>query len=430
MEAFPRSEKAHEEDDGHTGKAGAASDNGLSVVGMLLAAIGGGIGVLSFVAFFGAAILWVRMDQAGLPGNEAVALIPRSVLLSTGANFLVPSLLVAFGFTVVLYLVESTRARHAKRTLRTWEQELKERSKEAKAQRQAAAAAKQKADEAIERAEELESVAKKAAGAESISQQAVDNIEDAAQQANESAEELRRKSEAIAATEAQLIQVEKKVKEERIAVRHSIERYQHNVRIALMLILFIVGAVITFLLFSIHLRLGRIALLGMLVAGLTAVCLSVLSQTKSFGWFALAAFIAVGIFSGFLTYYRTVDDPKVEPTAVLRTKGAPVFGFFVAQTSDRIYVGTRIAGGAVRLDAIPREEVTDLAVADLESVESAEGRARELAVQICRLARQRPAEIGGQVNATASSSSGSESATRSEPCTRSDFRRLSSGLGT
>jgi F0F1-type ATP synthase membrane subunit c/vacuolar-type H+-ATPase subunit K len=62
-----------------------------------LAAIGTGIGVLGFVMFFGGFILWARFKGAGLPANEAVARVPRSDLVTTGASFIVPGVLAALG---------------------------------------------------------------------------------------------------------------------------------------------------------------------------------------------------------------------------------------------------------------------------------------------------------------------------------------------
>ena len=76
----------------------------------VLGFIAAGIGVLGFVTFFGAAILWIRFDQAALPANDAVAVVPREVLLTTGASFLVPALLLALGavLAVVLFRVALT----------------------------------------------------------------------------------------------------------------------------------------------------------------------------------------------------------------------------------------------------------------------------------------------------------------------------------
>jgi hypothetical protein len=400
----------------------AEKETGLSAIGILLAAIGGGIGVLSFVAFFGAAILWVRMDQAELPGNEAVALIPRSVLLATGANFLVPSLLVALGFTAVLFVIESWTVEASARTLTKLEGELDKHREIAESRHEEASRASRKAEETTKRAVAAQKAATELASTEMVEPELSANVSQGAEEAMEKADDLWRSTTQDAQdAERDLVEIRRQVEGERLQVRDLIESRRRNLRRSLVFLLFVLGAIAAFLIFSIGLSPGRLFVLTTLLVSLITVCLTVLERT-SFAWFALATFIAVGILSGFLTYYRTVDDPKVEPTAVLRTNGAPVFGFFVAQTSDRIYVGTRIAGGAVRLDAIPREEVTDLAVADLEPVAVAEGRALELALEICRLARQRPAAPQAVIATAGASGAAAEKAP--EACTSADYRRL------
>jgi hypothetical protein len=71
----------------------------------VLGVVAAGIGVLGFVTFFGGAILWIRFDQAQLPANEAVAVVPREVLLTTGASFLVPALMLALAAVLAVVLL-------------------------------------------------------------------------------------------------------------------------------------------------------------------------------------------------------------------------------------------------------------------------------------------------------------------------------------
>jgi hypothetical protein len=78
---------------------------GQTVFVQLLGAVAAGIGVLGFVTFFGGAILWIRFDQAELPANEAVAVVPREVLLTTGASFLVPAMMLSLGAVLVVVLI-------------------------------------------------------------------------------------------------------------------------------------------------------------------------------------------------------------------------------------------------------------------------------------------------------------------------------------
>ena len=74
------------------------SDRALKV----LAFVATGIGVVGFVIFVGAAILWVRFKALGLPANQATSLVTRADLVVTGATFLVPAVL--FAFTAILLL--------------------------------------------------------------------------------------------------------------------------------------------------------------------------------------------------------------------------------------------------------------------------------------------------------------------------------------
>ena len=60
-----------------------------------LEVIGAAAGVTLFVTFIGGAILWARFHGLGLPADEAVAIVPRSVLISVGAGALAPAIILA-----------------------------------------------------------------------------------------------------------------------------------------------------------------------------------------------------------------------------------------------------------------------------------------------------------------------------------------------
>jgi hypothetical protein len=433
------------------------AEKGLNVVGIVLAAVGGGIGVLGFVAFFGAAILWIRLDAAGLPANEAVAVIPKSVLLTTGAGFLVPALLVALGFTALLYLSEAGRQSWATRRLAS-AKEL-ERGRELDTMKRAAARrAAEKVEEELARARSLGEIAGAAAAAEEVDESVAERFREGSIEAYENVGRLSeaavpRTSEGDTGeggngeppaaggaaagppaagapeppsaepeqgrpAEADLPAREQRILQERADAESRAERFQDWIRIGSVIALFAAGAVFAFAEYSIHLRFGRSMVLGLLALGLTAVCVSVLSRFN-FAWFALAAFVSVGVFIGFLTYYKTVDDPRVEPAAVLRADGAPEFGVFVAQTSDRVYIGTTQPRGEWRMEAIVREEVTDMTVGPLKPKDEANEYGRRLALEACELARQR--RPGERVLAQASGEAGTSGG---ESCTERDLVRL------
>jgi hypothetical protein len=398
-----------------------AEDRGLSTWGMLLAAIGGGIGVLSFVAFFGAAILWVRLDQAGLPANEAVALIPRSVLLTTGAKFLVPSLLVALGFTALLFLIDSWTARYSAKSLQAAEAELEEKQAIAQARHREATGAARKAGERAGAAGKAQQAVEVLAESETLDPAILEPTRRGAEEAARGAAEICQETMSKAQeAERELLDAKREYEEQRPAVCDEVEKRRRYLRRTLIFLLFGLGAGITFIVFSIELGFGRVAILLLLLGALITICVTVLDR-YGFAWFALASFVAIGILSGFLTYYRTVGDPKVEPAAVLRSKGPPIVGFFVAQTSDRVYLGTSLGGEMVRLNAIDRAEVSDLVVADLAPLTVADDRARRLALASCAIARRR----SSQTPVAASASTSPPAAERApEVCTSADLERL------
>jgi hypothetical protein len=67
------------------------------------------LGALGFVAFAGGVVLWKRFSEMGLPAGDAVAKVPNSVLLATGAEFLVPALLMTAAIAVLLVGMRTLR---------------------------------------------------------------------------------------------------------------------------------------------------------------------------------------------------------------------------------------------------------------------------------------------------------------------------------
>ncbi len=81
----------------------------------VLAAVATGIGILGFVAFVGGAIEFGRLHKAGLPAEEALAVLPRANLISTGAVALVPALIFALGAALLVSLLQlGAEARYRK----------------------------------------------------------------------------------------------------------------------------------------------------------------------------------------------------------------------------------------------------------------------------------------------------------------------------
>lgn len=397
------------------------TDSGLSTTGMLLAAIGGGIGALGFVAFFGGAILWVRMAEAGLPGNDAVAIIPRSVLIATGASFLVPSLLIAFAFAVLLYLLDQLTVYLNTLSQRKLKRKLLKFERKVEAKRVLARERKVAMEAALDQARQMQESGKAADALALLAPAEVAASKEVGKRAYEKAEQANRKAcEEAQSAEEDAFQAKEEVEEKRIAGSARIEKHRKILLVFLTAGLFLGGAIATIAYFSVHLTPGGTVVLALLALFLTTVCVVVRARTESFAWLALATFVSVGLMSGMLTYYRTVAELKVEPAALLRKHGAPISGFFVAQTSDRVYLGTKAPGGITRLDAIPRDEVLSLVIGELQAIESAPVRAHLLAVHLCTRARERT-PLPVQVEAPAGKTWIADTTTG---CTPSDLRRL------
>jgi hypothetical protein len=341
----------------------------LGLFGTALAAIGGGLGILGFVAFFGAAILWVRMDEAGLPGNEALAIIPKSVMVSTGASFLVPALLLALGATVVLYLIDAFALWWSEKPIRKLKGELREARRRTR-----------RFDEQGELCQQVvEIVDRKSAPIEDATLRGVVD-----QTVNTSVLARQAEEEAIV--------LEGKLVGENVPQRREeSERKRARILAALTIVLFAGGTLLALLQYSVELWSVTSLLLAIATVALITFCVVVRVRTGNFGWFAAAAIVAVGTMSGLITYYRTVEDVKIEPAAVLRSNGPPLAGFYVAQTSDRLYLGTKSGEEAV-LQEIPRAAVVEFAVGDLQDPDEADEQALELVVDLCRRSQQRKAD--------------------------------------
>jgi hypothetical protein len=82
------------------------------------------------------------------------------------------------------------------------------------------------------------------------------------------------------------------------------------------------------------------AIAFVVVVALTAVNVFVARVTEKFAWYGITVFFSVLIFGATLTIARTLHSPKAQPIALIR-KGddVGVCGVYIAQTSDRVYIG-------------------------------------------------------------------------------------------
>lgn len=353
----------------------------------VLGAVGAGIGIIGFVTLFGGAILWVRANEAGLPANEAVAVVPHAVLVTTGASFLVPAVLLALLVVLLIssvHMVLSLPARIGARKLTEEARQLRYLADEAQRELEPA---EQLAVSARELATNLSAVAEEARQTQAGSTQLEDllkqatNQQEVAKGREQTALELRTTAESLNA-QAQTLEAER---EGRLVNTPRRQKLQRRLEWA---IAFVVLALVPLLLYGSLKGLSLLDQAVLIAVAVAAAALSLavyLSTEEKLLWLGVVAFVAVGIYAGVDTYLRTVQDPKVEPAAALLGTRPPVTGLFVAETGSDLYLGTFAGYGSLtaRLLVIPLGQVTDLAVGPLLDPSAARVQAIELAQDEC-----------------------------------------------
>jgi hypothetical protein len=135
--------------------------------------------------------------------------------------------------------------------------------------------------------------------------------------------------------------------------------------------------------------------------GTSLLAVLVYQATQKFVWFGVAAFLAIAIFQGFATHVAITSTPKVEPVAALVGGLPPIKGVFVAQTSDRIYLGYPI-GKSASLLALRRDRVSGLAIGRLvRNGHAARELVDKLAATLCSQVPSASAATKGKSAATA-----------------------------
>ncbi|MGH2878724.1 MAG: hypothetical protein ACRDK4_03835 [Solirubrobacteraceae bacterium] len=366
----------------------------------VLGAVGAGIGIIGFVTLFGGAILWVRANEAGLPANEAVAVVPRAVLVTTGASFLVPAVLLALLVVLMISSVHMMLSLPARIGARTLTREASERRYLADEAQRELEPAEQLAVSARELATNLSNVAEEVGKTQAGSSRLGDLLEparaqmDIAKEHEQTALALRATAESLNA-EAQKLEAEREGRLVNTPQRQKLQRWVE------WLIVFGMLALVPLLFYGSLKGLSTFHQAILVAVAVTAAGLSLavyLSTEEKLLWLGVVAFMAVGVYAGCDTYLRTIQDPKVEPAAALLGTRPPVTGLFVAETSSDLYLGT-FAGSdslAPRLLVIPLSQVTDLSVGPLLDPGDARVQAIELAQDEChKLLEQADAKTAG-----------------------------------
>lgn len=350
------------------------------VVLRVLGAIGTGIGILGFVTFFGAAILWVRADKAELPATEAVAAIPRNVLISTGAQFLFPAFLYAVALVTGVFLVHFVFRAFEIFNGREEQKEITECSLKAAALGRKALVKQQDWKTAAatlsSRRRELEEAHKRRRPGTEISA-LEDKFEAQQRKVTELQAEAEESTSKAAETKADL---DTRTEKAAAKLERSLVQWIAEIVAALVALALIVHYDDSIS----HVSGGQVlVLLGLAVIG-AVLFISVYWATENFVWFGVMAFVVVGVYLGAATYFKTHNSAKMEPVAVLRAGHDPVAAAFIASTSENVYVGTfREKKTPPRLLVIPRSQVVELAVGPLLEQRRARHRALAMALNEC-----------------------------------------------
>jgi hypothetical protein len=423
---------------------------GWDSVVQVLATVVTGAGLLGFVALFGGAILFARAERFDLPAAQAVALRPKSELLATGGQFLVAAMLIALGAIVVLgLLLRFVSSSSSLLFIARYQRKLKRERDAANANRKERLEARNHAqsevgaaDAELEKAREAYRVAHEEAeraqaelttsaqlavdaaseaapfagrldeltGAKRVeAKSALNARDDAAEQEGVASEDLDEARRAEAETErkrdeaesgaaeaaAKLVECDERLAEATGAVDKIDEGQQRNVETRVrisryaMLGLTLLLAELLLLALGKGIGVGHWVILVLVSVITSTMAVLVYHHTGKFVWFGVSAFLAIGVFYGWVLNYSIQDDPKIEPAAALVTGQTPVTGAYVTQTEDRVYLAIQ-RGGPESYDllALPRADVVRLAVGPLTPSKGVAAAAQQMADQLCA---QRPA---------------------------------------
>jgi F0F1-type ATP synthase assembly protein I len=360
---------------------GSNSDGAYQLILKVAGVVGTGIGVLGFVTFFGGAILWLRSNEADLPASDAIAAVPRNVLVTTGAEFLVPAVLLALLGVSCLFTVHLAFAgwRKLKRGNEFMEgqQLLKQAEVLQHAGEKLAREAQPDRDFAVSLAKSAELAAQ--AGVETQRERLAEEAASASGQADKKKKAARDKLVEAAQKEGEANEKMEKAKAA-FGKQELITEY-----IAGGLVLLVLPTAFYPTLFHLPVGLHTLILIGVALA-VVAVSLAIYLATERFVWFGVAAFVMIGVYLGFVTYYATTNNPKAEPAAAIRANHPPVAGMYIAETSSNLYLGTfPEQEQPARLMVIPKEQITDLTIGPLLDPDRARQRAIGLARQECAM---------------------------------------------
>lgn len=125
---------------------------------------------------------------------------------------------------------------------------------------------------------------------------------------------------------------------------------------------------------------------------LTATTLKLAWSTPGFAVFGTSIFVAMLLFGTATTLLGTYHTPKVQPIALLRSgQDTGLTGFFVAETSDRIYLvriqgeheGSEFQSSFPRMVVVPRSNVVSMEIGPLQTQAAAYGTSYRQLLELC-----------------------------------------------
>jgi hypothetical protein len=363
--------------------------SGWDVLVPIISTLATGLGIVGFVTFFGGAVIWTRADAIGLPAFETVGLLPTSVLITTGAHFLVAALLIALGAVAVLYVYRIVVEVPFQAKTSAEADVLALQLEAARSSRTSAEAKATEAQRKLGIAQDEQRRHQQALQSAQLSRDDTASIEASLQLADVSVKE------SVTARDS-AVQEQKQASDivDTLTSRQDTDARGANLRLrqrrlatvavsGLLLLVLELGVILGFV------GIGIPAYVTLIVISVvtTALSAAVYASTQKFFWFGVAAFFSVSLFIGASTYFRTHDNPKAEPAAALVSSIKAVAGYFVAQTSDRVYFGEPPGSGLpARLVALDRAQVSVLSIGPLTTTEGSRAidAAQAMASAICR----------------------------------------------
>jgi len=388
---------------GGIAQGASSSENGSSFWSFMLPVLGAiatGIGVVGFVILFGGFVLWTRFEAAGLPADQAVAEVPRSDLIATGAGFLVPAVLASLAAVLIALtlwdlLVGAPRRRRERQAASVHERAVRDLTmlqRRAVRLRQQAAAAERASSE---RNAAVEQLAAALGTVEAAQRPAIVGRLDAAEGERDQQQQTyaQLQQEISDLEDNRIPEAEDTVTEKAEDLKAAGEvgwRDKWKAMVAVgapMLVaeVWIIAAGLR------GLSLGAVVVLALLTVGTVSVAIVIVSNTERFGWYALMVFFGVGILIAASTYVRTHATTKMSPVAAI-VGSEPVVGYFVSETPDAVYVArpTLVPGrdpvidhAGITLERLPKESVSHLTVGPLTAELIALRRSLALAWTLC-----------------------------------------------